>query len=242
MTTTPNLELPYIQPAQAQKHVTHNEALRALDAIVQLGVLTRALATPPATPAEGARYLVPAGATGAWEGVADRIAAYQDGAWSFYTPRQGWLAWVADEALAVVWSGSSWVTVSGLGGGPRAVLTTSLHGAFTAIAMLEEELTVTGAMIDSTVAIPDRAIVLAVTTRTTVAITGAASYGCGIAGEAGKYGDLLGISAGSTNSGVTGPTAYYAPTPIRLTANGSPFTGGKVRIAIHYIACGAPAS
>ena len=32
MDSTPNLQLPYLMAAQAQKHVTHNEALRALDA------------------------------------------------------------------------------------------------------------------------------------------------------------------------------------------------------------------
>ena len=37
--TSPVLSLPYIQPAQAQKHVTHNEALRILDAITQLSVI-----------------------------------------------------------------------------------------------------------------------------------------------------------------------------------------------------------
>ena len=41
MDETPNLTLPYIMAAQAQKHVTHNEALRALDAVVQLSVLDR---------------------------------------------------------------------------------------------------------------------------------------------------------------------------------------------------------
>ena len=51
---TPNLNLPYLIAAQAQKHVTHNEALRALDAIVQIAVLDRDLAVPPATPADGA--------------------------------------------------------------------------------------------------------------------------------------------------------------------------------------------
>ena len=35
----PVLALPYIQPAQAQKHVTHDEAMRVLDVIVQLAVL-----------------------------------------------------------------------------------------------------------------------------------------------------------------------------------------------------------
>ena len=42
--TSPRLDLPYIQPSQAQKHVTHNESLQRLDALVQMTVL--ALATP----------------------------------------------------------------------------------------------------------------------------------------------------------------------------------------------------
>jgi len=33
MTVTPNLQLPYIAASQAQKHVTHNEALRMIDAL-----------------------------------------------------------------------------------------------------------------------------------------------------------------------------------------------------------------
>jgi len=109
MDTTPNLSLPYIAAAQAQKHVTHNEALRALDAVVQLMVLDKDLASPPGTPADGARYIVAPGPTGAWAGQAGKIAASQDGAWTFHTPREGWLAWAADEDALYVWSGTAWV-------------------------------------------------------------------------------------------------------------------------------------
>ena len=35
MNETANLSLPYILASQAQKHVTHNEAIRALDCLVQ---------------------------------------------------------------------------------------------------------------------------------------------------------------------------------------------------------------
>jgi hypothetical protein len=108
MDTTPNLSLPYIAAAQAQKHVTHNEALRALDAIVQLAVLDKDLAAPPVSPAEGARYIVAASPTGVWSGQAGRIAAWQDAAWAFYTPNEGWLAWVADEDTLYIWSGAAW--------------------------------------------------------------------------------------------------------------------------------------
>ncbi|WP_163364196.1 DUF2793 domain-containing protein, partial [Klebsiella aerogenes] len=64
MDQTPNLQLPYIAPSQAQKHVTHNEAIRALDALVQLCVASRTLKEPPAEPREGNRYCIAPGASG----------------------------------------------------------------------------------------------------------------------------------------------------------------------------------
>lgn len=110
---TPNLRLPYIQSAQAQKHVTHNEAIRALDALVQISVASRTLATPPATPVEGARFIVPAGATGAWTGFAPHIAAHQDGAWVKYAAREGWLVWVEDEDRLYAFDGTAWAAAGG---------------------------------------------------------------------------------------------------------------------------------
>ena len=116
MDQTPNLTLPYIVAAQAQKHITHNEALRKLDAIVQLAVLDRDLAAPPVAPVNGARYIVAAAPTGAWVGQSNRIAAYQDGAWAFFPPLEGWLAWIADEDSLVAWTGTAWSPVSSGGG------------------------------------------------------------------------------------------------------------------------------
>lgn len=72
-------------------------------------------------------------------------------------------------------------------------------------------------------------------------VTGATSYECGIAGEPSKFGGSLGVTAGSSNAGVIGPQAFYADTAVRLTANGADFTGGAVRIAIHYATVGVPA-
>ena len=116
MADSTNLKLPYIAAAQAQKHVTHNEAIRALDALVQLSVKDRDLATPPATPEDGDRYIVAASPTGTWVGQEHRIAAFQDGAWNTYAPVAGWLAWVADEEVIVAFDGSSWISpLSGSG-------------------------------------------------------------------------------------------------------------------------------
>ena len=108
MVNSSNLQLPYIAAAQAQKHITHNEAIRALDAIVQLSVLDKDLTTPPASPGDGDRYIVAVSATGAWAGHEGEIAAWQDNAWMFYAPQQGWLAWVADENKLYAFDGSSW--------------------------------------------------------------------------------------------------------------------------------------
>lgn len=129
MAKTPHLNLPYISAAQAQKHVTHNEALRALDAIVHLSVLDRDLSTPPSSPNEGDRYLVASNAMGDWSGQDHNVAAFQDGAWGFYTPNTGWLAWIIDEAILVGWDGSSWVvSSSGSGSGTSTNLNPATGG------------------------------------------------------------------------------------------------------------------
>lgn len=115
MSNTPNLKMPWLLAAQAQKHVTHNDALRALDAVVQLSALDRDLTAPPGSPQDGDRYIVAASATGSWAGKDGQIAAFQDNAWMFHAPLEGWLCWVADEDLLLVFDGTGWSPVSGGG-------------------------------------------------------------------------------------------------------------------------------
>ncbi|MDR6633662.1 hypothetical protein J2X72_002455 [Phyllobacterium sp. 1468] len=106
--TTTNLKLPYIAPSQAQKHVTHNEAIRALDALVQLSIVSRKLKNAPQEPLEGDRYIVASEAVMSWAGKTDQIAAWQDDAWAFFQPQEGWHAWVAEEQTFVVFDRNSW--------------------------------------------------------------------------------------------------------------------------------------
>lgn len=112
MPETPHLALPLIAAAQAQKHVTHNEALFVIDALLHCAVLDKDLATPPASPAAGARYIVAALPTGAWAGKAGQIAAWQDGSWIFVAPRAGFLAFVLDESLLYFHDGAAWTSVA----------------------------------------------------------------------------------------------------------------------------------
>jgi len=114
MTISPNLSISYLVSDQAQKHVTVNEALRMLDALVQLSVLSQTQVTAPATPLDGDRYIVGAGATGVWLGKEAQIAAYQDGAWAFFPPNTGWQSWVEDQAVLIVFDGTVWENVTAL--------------------------------------------------------------------------------------------------------------------------------
>jgi Protein of unknown function (DUF2793) len=108
MTDTPNLGLPFIEGSQAQKHVTHNEALRILDAAIQIAVLDLTRTSPPASPAEGERHVVAAGATGAWAGHVNAIATWQDGAWAFLAARTGWCIWSVADNVVFVFDGTHW--------------------------------------------------------------------------------------------------------------------------------------
>jgi hypothetical protein len=112
MSDSPSLALPYLAAAQAQKHVTVNEALSLLDGLVHLTVITRAAATPPAMPANGDRYLIAASPTAEWLGHAGHIALRMDGAWRFLVAKEGWRLWVSDEDTLLTFNGTSWITAS----------------------------------------------------------------------------------------------------------------------------------
>ncbi len=108
MTDTANLGLPFIEGSQAQKHVTHNDALRILDAAIQIAVLDRTLTTPPALPDDGDRHIVAIGASGHWSGRDDAIATWQDGVWVFLAPKAGWCVWSVADSAMFVYDGTAW--------------------------------------------------------------------------------------------------------------------------------------
>lgn len=108
MSDSPNLGLPFIEAAQAQKHVTHNEALVHLDALVQAAVDDMAAASPPSEPSNGTRVVVGAEPDGAFSGRAGKIAYFDEGAWRFANPRDGWLVWSSADACPFVFANGHW--------------------------------------------------------------------------------------------------------------------------------------
>lgn len=105
--TTPKLALPYIATGQAQKEVTHNEALNRLDSMVQAIVLNATTSAPPGSPVTGQAWIIAAGATGAWAGKVGQIAAWFGG-WQFFVPAAGWSVWDAATARRLVFDGTAW--------------------------------------------------------------------------------------------------------------------------------------
>src|SRR5262245_19177154 len=110
MSQSSRLGLPYLAAAQAQKHVTVNESLLRLDALVQLSIKSATTAAQPGSPADGDLYILPTGKTGAaWGGFADGALAYwRDGVWEELTPSHGWRAFVEDEDALYARTGSAW--------------------------------------------------------------------------------------------------------------------------------------
>ena len=112
MPLSSRLELPYLEPAQAQKHVTHNEALRKLDMLVQLSVQGFDENTPPALPVTGQVFALGAAPTGDWAGQADMLALREDTGWTFAAPQPGWSATLAGSAEQRIWDGAAWRIVA----------------------------------------------------------------------------------------------------------------------------------
>lgn len=109
MKTTLQL-LPLIQPAQAQKHVTVNAAMMALDVLVQTAVKSRVLTAPPVSAVAGDSYIIADGATGDWLGEDHAVAVYSGVFWNAYIPKTGWRVWVEEEQTEAVYSGVAWTT------------------------------------------------------------------------------------------------------------------------------------
>ena len=226
MSQTGRLGLPYIVTSQSQKEVTHNEGLNRLDAFVTPIVIDIADA-PPGSPTVGDLYIVGTSSTGDFAGQSNKLAQYLTGGWIFYSPFKWMDAVVESLDSRMTYDGSGWIPFG---------LIMKDTGEYLRVGHQSEDVTVSsGAFVDTTITIPDRSILLTVNVRVLTAITGASSFDVGISGETSKFGGSIGIGQDSTNIGIIGPTAFYSDTAVRLTANGSDFTGGVVRATMQYL-------
>ena len=108
--TTPITGMPEIAESQANKYITHNEALRRMEAL-SFRVLSRTTTAEPASPADGDSYIIPASATGAnWAGQDGNVGYYDGSVWHFVTAFEGLGdLWVMDEDRELRYDGTDWI-------------------------------------------------------------------------------------------------------------------------------------
>jgi hypothetical protein len=75
-----------------------------------LSVKDRNLTAPPGSPAAGDTYIPAATATGDWAGKEGQVAIWSGTAWVFGVPREGWVAWIEDEAKLCAYHSAAWST------------------------------------------------------------------------------------------------------------------------------------
>ncbi|MEM7723342.1 MAG: DUF2793 domain-containing protein [Pseudomonadota bacterium] len=227
MTDTPVLGLPLVAPAQAQKHVTVNEALSRIDGLTQIVLAAVDVTTPPVAAPEGDIYAVPPGAVNAWTGQAGKLALSQNGGWVFVAPRRGWRAVVLDAGAPAIFDGMAWRV---------GAVTLDESGAGLSMRSVSVDVSVeAGGSVTTPVIFPERSLAFGVTGRVVSALTGTATaWDLGVTGDPGRYGTGLGMAQNSWVNGPSMPLVYWSPTALELTAQGGDFAGGTVRLVAHF--------
>ena len=233
MSETYQFSLPLVAAAQAQKHVTVNDALSRLDAVAQLRVTSTALATAPGSPIDGQAYVVAGSATGVWAGHEGDVAVFLNGGWIFIPPLEGWSAWNEASSSRLLFDGQDW---------HEGGVAHSAGGAVTIARVAEIDHVIAGGVSSVTAnMIPAGSVVTGVTGRVISAISGPTDWALGVSGSPNQYGSGLGIALNSFANGLSGsPQAFYSDTPLELTSNGGAFVDGTVRLAVHYTQLTAP--
>lgn len=108
MSETARWALPLLTAGQAQKEMTHNEALAVVDLLQGASVIAVGVNAPPAGPVAGQCWIVGPAPTGAWAGQTGALAGWTAGGWRFAGPREGMSVWSEADGCAVVRTGGQW--------------------------------------------------------------------------------------------------------------------------------------
>lgn len=225
MTETRHFGLPLLAAAQAQKHITLNEALARLDGLASGLVESATTVAPPLAPLDGDAYIVPVGAEVAWAAEAGTLCLHLNGNWFRIAPRPGQRVWLRDRAVALENDGTDWYPA---GAAPAL----EGHAALRSIT-IDHDL---GKGNETATIIPDKAVVIGVTGRVIAPLTGTGLTGwaLGTPGASARYGRGYGSALGSWAHGVTGaPMAYYGATPLLIEGEGGVIAAGTIRLSVH---------
>jgi hypothetical protein len=116
---TPSYGLGLADPSVSDKTLAINALAEDLEAQFGGSVKSRSTGVPPASPAQGDRYIVPAGASGAWANLTGYVVRWRGTGWRFYPPVIGMRFLVEDEGYAYAFwkqTTGTWVLLSAGGG------------------------------------------------------------------------------------------------------------------------------
>jgi len=244
MFETNQFKLPLLQASQAQKHVTVNEAISRLDAVAQLRLESITVTTPPVVAVDGQSYWIPDMALGSWSGNSGTIAIFNNGDWVFLPPKEGWAAWVVDEAVQRRFVGTEWQLVDSGGASGGGAITGPLGSSFN-IDMIEFEHDISSGASNATIPeIPAGSMVAMVAFRVSenIVTDGATSWRLGISNSVTRYGSGYQLSVNSNDVGGENKTMFYYPSAksLYLTPESGLFISGKVIFTIYLLKFGLP--
>jgi hypothetical protein len=105
-------QLPYLAVAQAQKEITHNEAVLAMDALLH-PVVEGEINTPPTITAglqQGKCWLIGQSPTGIWQGKPGQIAYWTGSSWRYFPPVDGMRVRNNNLMVDQIWASGTWRT------------------------------------------------------------------------------------------------------------------------------------
>lgn len=248
MSYTTRLKLPFIHSGQAQKEITHNEALNILDILTHPVVQAVKVESPPDNVQLGQLYIIGQNPQNEFINHASQIAQKLEQGWKFITAPK-WLEVTLDSnGNKYRFDGNNWVESSALSSAlpqqmqpsqsqvANNILINKDTGEYLKVEHLQEDVVLQGAYTNTRIQIPHHAIVIAVSVRVLQAISGTDSFSIGVEEDIAKYGGNLGAGQDTTNLGLTNhPLTYWQDTPIRLTATNGRFTAGKIKVTIQLL-------
>lgn len=101
--------LPFLSTGQAQKELTHNEAVALIDAGLHPAAEELGTNTPPVAPVAGQCWIAGSAPTGAWAGRAGALACWTLSGWRFLAATEGMQVWLRDRQHWAVCEAGGWV-------------------------------------------------------------------------------------------------------------------------------------
>lgn len=253
MSATHRLKLPLIHSGQAQKEITHNEALNLLDVLINTVACDVSVNKPPAKTGLGELYIIGENPIAEFTNHPNEIAQKLESGWRFIAAHKWLIVTVDLDGSRYTFNGKIWLklsesspAVSAPIAPPQAptpqvqvqndYLIKQDTGEYLQVVHIQEELEVKGAYTETKIKIPHHSILIAVNIRVMKAIQGAGTFSVGTDDEKGRYGNGLGSSQDTTNVGLTNhPITYWYDKSIRITADNGSFTGGLVKITLQLL-------